>query len=602
MTVQNTNRKDVYTTNGTTIYWPYTFKIFTTDGSDLRLYETNISTGETSEITANLTKEIENSRIKYPTSGEPRPTGYKITVARVTERTQGTTLSTQSFDPKNMEKGLDKLTAIVQELDETVNRAAISDISNQNATYEFPAPVPEKVIGWNSDGTAFINYDNPAAAYIAAQNAAAAAEVSKNNAAISEANAAAAAAEAIVFSKPWRASTAYTAGSMCNVSSYSYIMLECTAITGDGKTGTVEPTITEGIITDNHVTWLVHDLRANVINVKWFGAKGDGTTNDTTAIQAAHDYSVSCGSTLGFPKVVFPAGTYIISSLNWSPLIHAEALGKVVLQSSIASGKGIYVSTRFGNWADTTKQIPFGSNGEIFKGDFVVYNSLVGNTACAMFLGDDGNGAYSAESITFNGLKIIGWAMALRFGSHAYIDTFINCKFASNGSAIQIDVNSNYIDRLERTTFINCIFNNSVAVLAGDSGYSGEFFFESCSFDYNTSVIQNIQSSSIVKFTNCHFEWNSNTTLMFSWGSSISLLNNYFYFSGTTPASPLVGAAGANGYIQNVNSTYSTPVGAVLYTISASSGVINAESYYKQFGGAAGTYISNVGGGISHLY
>jgi stage V sporulation protein SpoVS len=160
MTVQNTNRKDVYLTNGTTVYWPYTFEIFTTDGSDLALYETNLTTGETVLIDTNLTRDIINSRIKYPRTGSPRPAGYKITVARITERTQGIDLETQSFDPKNMERGLDKLTAMVQEIDETVSRAAVADISQQGASFTFPSPVGGKVIGWNAEGTGLINLDN----------------------------------------------------------------------------------------------------------------------------------------------------------------------------------------------------------------------------------------------------------------------------------------------------------------------------------------------------------------------------------------------------------------------------------------------------------
>jgi hypothetical protein len=160
MTVQNTNRKDVYLTNGTTVYWPYTFEIFTTDGSDLALYETNLTTGETVLIDTNLTRDIINSRIKYPRTGSPRPAGYKITVARVTERTQGANLQTQTFDPKNMERGLDKLTAMVQEIDETVSRAAVADISQQGASFTFPSPVGGKVIGWNAEGTGLINLDN----------------------------------------------------------------------------------------------------------------------------------------------------------------------------------------------------------------------------------------------------------------------------------------------------------------------------------------------------------------------------------------------------------------------------------------------------------
>lgn len=48
---------------------------------------------------------------------------------------------------------------------------------------------------------------------------------------------------------------------------------------------------------------------AEVVNVKDFGAVGDGTTNDTTAIQAA----ITAASSVG-DVVFFPNGTYLISS------------------------------------------------------------------------------------------------------------------------------------------------------------------------------------------------------------------------------------------------------------------------------------------------
>lgn len=47
-----------------------------------------------------------------------------------------------------------------------------------------------------------------------------------------------------------------------------------------------------------------------IINVKTFGAEGDGETDDTKAIQAALDYAV----TLGGATVFIPIGTYVISN------------------------------------------------------------------------------------------------------------------------------------------------------------------------------------------------------------------------------------------------------------------------------------------------
>lgn len=48
----------------------------------------------------------------------------------------------------------------------------------------------------------------------------------------------------------------------------------------------------------------------DVLNVKDFGAKGDGSTDDTAAIQAAIDYAVAAGRR----SVYFLAGTYIVTS------------------------------------------------------------------------------------------------------------------------------------------------------------------------------------------------------------------------------------------------------------------------------------------------
>ncbi|MEU8920286.1 glycosyl hydrolase family 28-related protein [Kitasatospora sp. NPDC048545] len=75
------------------------------------------------------------------------------------------------------------------------------------------------------------------------------------------------------------------------------------------------------------------------LNVKAYGAKGDGTTNDTTAIQSALTAAATKGGT-----VYFPAGTYVLSSAlapaNQVSLLGAGP-GATVLKQTSTTAHGI---------------------------------------------------------------------------------------------------------------------------------------------------------------------------------------------------------------------------------------------------------------------
>src|SRR5579884_3779214 len=71
-----------------------------------------------------------------------------------------------------------------------------------------------------------------------------------------------------------------------------------------------------------------HDLGARVYNIRDFGAKGDGTTLDTAAVQAAID---ACNKDQG-GTVLVPAGVFVMGTVEMKSnvTLHIAAQGKLL--------------------------------------------------------------------------------------------------------------------------------------------------------------------------------------------------------------------------------------------------------------------------------
>jgi len=85
------------------------------------------------------------------------------------------------------------------------------------------------------------------------------------------------------------------------------------------------------------------DKLREIVSVKDFGAKGDGSTDDTSAIQAAINYAATFGSGFG-AEVVFPTGQYNYSALTISNSgVSLRGQGKAALVKTSATGNGLLV-------------------------------------------------------------------------------------------------------------------------------------------------------------------------------------------------------------------------------------------------------------------
>lgn len=142
------------------------------------------------------------------------------------------------------------------------------------------------------------------------------------------------------------------------------------------------------------------DRFADVVNVKDFGAKGDGVTDDTTSIQAAIDFASSRGGDI----VYFPAGTYIQNdSLVIRNGVRLVGAGDWITTIKKASGmnKDAIISENF----DTLKDLDDQQTSPLFPRDM----GIVGMTLQGQYLSGDvtvpGNSYINTDG---GGIKIIG--------------------------------------------------------------------------------------------------------------------------------------------------------------------------------------------------
>lgn len=79
----------------------------------------------------------------------------------------------------------------------------------------------------------------------------------------------------------------------------------------------------DSLVADSGATNGIKWLEGETFNVKFYGATGDGSTDDTTAIQAAID----AANTAGGGTVFFPEGTYISTLLTMYSNVHLAGVG-----------------------------------------------------------------------------------------------------------------------------------------------------------------------------------------------------------------------------------------------------------------------------------
>lgn len=278
---------------------------------------------------------------------------------------------------------------------------------------------------------------------------------------------------------------------------------------------------------------LIHN---NGINVKQFGAYGDGEHDDTLVIQNAIDYLYNEMKKIGdlgiinsacdeYNTVYIPNGQYkITSTINLSRFVKLHTLdGYVYLQSYVSNGATIHIygtsQTDYNSWLSVPNQSYF--KGPIINGEsgFIMQymNTDKGNSiAIELGTSTDLSSSRSLANYSLSDFHIYNFHIGLLYNHfHNHNGTIHRGTLSGNDINIQFGSGeSGATDSGERLSFIDCLIANAkndigANVLFASGGW--ETHWISCSFDYSNvcfyrPLTSNNLATANIFCTNCHFE------------------------------------------------------------------------------------------------
>jgi len=220
-----------------------------------------------------------------------------------------------------------------------------------------------------------------------------------------------------------------------------------------------------------------------IINVKDFGARGDGRTDDTKAIQAAINASPAAAISPG--TIYFPAGTYLLSSFTLTNN-YLENYFLLVQSKLTFKGEGNRSVIKIGNSLFNKKDTS--ANAHLFYGvyvDNIVFKDLL----------IDMNGA---QNLTPENTIKNHCAIFIKHGNGVTISntTIKNC--AGNNMVIIIGSGKNVL--IEKSNFIN---GGYYVGSTKPNQYKDDFSFLYCEWDSARVIKNNIEQQNIDIALNC---------------------------------------------------------------------------------------------------
>lgn len=245
-----------------------------------------------------------------------------------------------------------------------------------------------------------------------------------------------------------------------------------------------------------HNTRDLSTLKYERINVKDFGAVGDGVSDDTDAIQKAIDYALNLdGKAYSVaPHVIIPAGEYVITKTITitKPNGHTSSASHtchITIEGEGRGGTKLYVKS------DNIAGMHIYNMGINLSNMTIISDT---ENSCCLRLGlDDDTNLFECSQSTFRQLQLRGVNSAVvvdRIFDSSFYDCFI-CTFGDNVEkdvTACFDVKAPIIDNSNNVTFVRChweisrsnsYFFRAIGHQSRTDGYHHGFHFINCHFE-----------------------------------------------------------------------------------------------------------------------
>jgi YD repeat-containing protein len=347
--------------------------------------------------------------------------GYLVAIYRDPPVTQTTSYNNNDpFAAKSHELALDKLTTLEQRTRDMVSRSLRQPDSDPSLDMHLPtqASRASKVLGFDSSGLpvattgpSYVGGTEIGVAFVSTR----------------------AVAQVTVFD-----------------SAVAYVQTGGYTTAGDGGSARYKKGSGGGSFTDgNGISW-VPVFTDNIYNVKVYGAKGDGSTDDTTTIQAA--ITAAAGK-----DVYLPAGTFVVTAnVNYS------TTGSFVsgLRLRGAGPELTYIDNRVASAACITSQSS--SSGNFQLGGYIRDLTIKTTTSPVTSHGIDLKAVYNyrVSNVHVIGLSGDGMRITCALGDNDAANNvvFDGCRFET----CNYGLNCNFSSGITQPSFIrveNCLFS-----------------------------------------------------------------------------------------------------------------------------------------------